>query len=92
MRLCSVQVRTPATLLVIPALNSLWVELSSTTTRNKHPVAQTLYTMSVMLTVLLELVCVFVATVTGARLMAGGFDPMSSDAVTLLVGPPALSR
>ena len=63
-------VRTPATLLVIPALNSLWVDLASTTHRSKHPVAQTLYTMSVMLTVLCELVCVFVATVAGTRLMA----------------------
>mmetsp|Transcript_6253 Transcript_6253/g.13632 ORF Transcript_6253/g.13632 Transcript_6253/m.13632 type:complete len:278 (-) Transcript_6253:214-1047(-) len=78
-------IRTPATLLVIPALNSLWLDLSSTTRRTKHPVAQTLYTVSVMLTVLFELVCVFVATVTGTKLLAGGFDPMGPDAVTLLV-------
>ena len=78
-------VRTPAALLVIPALNALWVDLRSTTSRTKHPVAQTLYTLSAMVTVLLELVCVFVSTVAGTRLMAGGFDPMSSDAVTLLV-------
>jgi hypothetical protein len=78
-------VRTPATLLVIPAINNLWVDITSTTRRRKHPVAQTLYTMALMETVLLELVCVFVATVTGTRLMSGGFDPMSSDAVTLLV-------
>ena len=98
-------VRTPAALLVIPALNSLWLDLSSTTKRTKvrlprssrggrccrplltstccrsrisglqHPVAQTLYTFAVLNTVLLELVCVFVATVAGTRLMAGGFDP-----------------
>ena len=78
-------VRTPAALLVIPALNSLWLDLSSTTKRTTHPVAQTLYTLSVMLSVLLELVCVFVATVAGTRLLSGGFDPMGPDAVTLLV-------
>ena len=47
-------VRTPATLLVIPAFNSLWVDLSSTTRRVKHPVAQTLYAMACMLTVLVS--------------------------------------
>ena len=78
-------VRTPAALLVIPALNALWLDISSTTPRSKHPAAQTLYTLSVMVTVLLELVCVFVATVAGTNLLSGGFDPMSSDAVTLLV-------
>ena len=78
-------VRTPASLLVIPAINSLWLDLSSTTKRTKHPVAQTLFTLSVMLSVLLELVCVFVATVAGTRLLSGGFDPMGPDAVTLLV-------
>ena len=78
-------VRTPAALLVIPALNALWLDISSTTPRSKHPAAQTLYTLSVMVTVLLELVCVFVATVAGTNLLSGGFDPMSSDAVTPLV-------
>ena len=78
-------VRTPAALLIMPALNALWLDLTSTTHRAKHPVAQTLYTFTVMLTVLLEIVCVFVATVAGTQLLAGGFDPMSSDAVTLLV-------
>lgn len=78
-------IRTPATLLVIPAINSLWLDLSSTTRRTKHPVAQTLYTTAVMMSILLELVCVFVATVAGTRLLSGGFNPMGPDAVTLLV-------
>ena len=47
-------VRTPAALLIIPALNSLWVDLSSSTRRTRHPVAQSLYTMAVMLTLLFD--------------------------------------
>ena len=78
-------IRTPAALLIVPAMNSLWVDLSTTTTRSKHPIAQTIYTMLAMCTILLNLVCVFIATVAGTRLMSGGFDPMASDAVTMLV-------
>jgi hypothetical protein len=78
-------VRTPAALLVIPALNSLWLDISSTTSRRKHPVAQTCYTMLVLSALLLQLTAVFVSTVAGTRLMAGGFDPMGPDAVSLLV-------
>ena len=65
-------IRTPAALLIVPAMNSLWVDLSSTTQRNKHPAAQTLYTLAAFVAVLLNLVCVFIATVAGTRLMSVG--------------------
>ena len=66
---------------VIPALNSLWLDLSSTTRRTKHPIAQTFYTLSVMLTVLFELVCVFVATITGTKLLV----PQTATATAMTV-------
>jgi hypothetical protein len=79
-------VRTPAALLTIPAINSLFLKLQTGDSDTvKHPIVQTVYTLLVTNTVLLEAICVFVSTASSVRLMAGGFNPMGPDAVTFLI-------
>ena len=51
----------------------------------KHPVVQSVYTLLVAITLVLEAICVLVSTAQAVRLMAGGFNPMGSDAVTFLI-------
>ena len=44
-----------------------------------------LYSVLMALTILFEVTAVFISTATGVRLSAGGFDPMATDGVSLLI-------
>lgn len=78
-------VRIPAMLLAGAAMGQLWTKLGNDDGNDDHPVLNTVYTLALSLTVVVEFLAVFLGTAMGVRLYAGGFDPMAANAVALLV-------
>lgn len=74
-------VRLPAALLAGASIGQLFVKVEDR--RGKW--VQMAFTISMIVTTMLELSVVFVSTASGTRLLAGGFDPMAYDALAFLV-------
>mmetsp|Transcript_86789 Transcript_86789/g.136926 ORF Transcript_86789/g.136926 Transcript_86789/m.136926 type:complete len:354 (-) Transcript_86789:160-1221(-) len=75
--------RVPATLLTGTALGALFIDLKDHN-GPKFQYLRTLYQLFAACTIALELSCVFMSTTMGVRLLAGGFDPVATSAVTFL--------
>lgn len=81
-------VRIPAALIGGAGIAQLFAQINaadSTDSPRKKSMLQSTYTKLVAFTICCELTTVFVSTSTSVRLMAGGFNPMATTAVDLLV-------
>lgn len=75
-------VRIPATLLASAAVGSLFVGFDSP--RGRSPLPRLIHTLLVTVALSLEFSAVFIATSTSVRLLAGHYNPMASDVVSML--------